>query len=303
MPKKKVICLKHRKNKDLKLFLGFSEVANYYTNLTHGLSEIDIEYTFLSWGQNIRNYDIDSKKTLEQSIIHFISKNISGNFFKQNMFRALFMFLRVFLLIKYIVRCNTFIFSYNASFLKGIDLPLLKFLGKRVIYIYHGSDSRPSYLSGNYVGYNLNTKIIKKINNDLFKRVRWREKYADEIVCLPASAQLFNRKLISFLWLGLPFRSFEHEHNFNLTGPLRIVHAPSAKKPKGTAIFRQIISSLQEEGYDIEYSELDGVDNSVVLEKLKNTDLLLDELYSDTRLAGLGVGLLLSSTFYCRRLS
>ena len=201
MPKKKVICLKHRKNKDLKLFLGFSEVANYYTNLTHGLSEIDIEYTFLSWGQNIRNYDIDSKKTLEQSIIHFISKNISGNFFKQNMFRALFMFLRVFLLIKYIVRCNTFIFSYNASFLKGIDLPLLKFLGKRVIYIYHGSDSRPSYLSGNYVGYNLNTKIIKKINNDLFKRVRWREKYADEIVCLPASAQLFNRKLISFLCL------------------------------------------------------------------------------------------------------
>ena len=58
----------------------------------------------------------------------------------------------------------------------------------------------PSYLIGNYVGYNLNTKIIKKINNDLFKRVRWREKYADEIVCLPASAQLFNRKLIILAW-------------------------------------------------------------------------------------------------------
>ena len=66
---------------------------------------------------------------------------------------------------------------------------------------------------------------------------------------------------------------------------IKILHAPSNLEAKGTLLIRKAINTLIDEGYDIKYTELTGVLNTEVLNKLRHVDLVIDELYSDTPMA------------------
>ena len=67
---------------------------------------------------------------------------------------------------------------------------------------------------------------------------------------------------------------------------IRILHAPSNQQAKGTATIRKIIKEIQDEGYEFEYVEVSGLPHSVVLEKMAMSDIVIDQLYSDTPMAG-----------------
>lgn len=275
-----------------KIFIGFSEVANYYTNLLKGFKKLGIEYEFFNYGENKRKYDCDISKSLIQegfnslSILQF--KYANNKFFK-NIFYFLHITLRIPLFLYSLSKYNIFIFNYNASFFGLYDLPILKFFNKKIIYIFHGSDSRPPYMSGNYIYENYSIEDVFQITKKLNKRNKKIEKYADYIICGAASSQFFNRELIHYLAIGAPI-DLSHIHNTGQknANTINIIHAPSGRKQKGSDYFAQIIKELIDEGYPIDYEELFNVPNRVVLEKLSASDFVLDELYSDTTLAGLG---------------
>jgi hypothetical protein len=69
---------------------------------------------------------------------------------------------------------------------------------------------------------------------------------------------------------------------------VRILHAPSNSLSKGTVRIEEMMEKLEKEGLPIEYIRLENVPNEKVIEELAKCDLVVDELYSDIPVGGLG---------------
>jgi hypothetical protein len=67
-----------------------------------------------------------------------------------------------------------------------------------------------------------------------------------------------------------------------------VLHAPSKPKVKGSAFISEMCSKYKEK-YNIVYLSITGMPNSQVLENIEKCDIVIDELYSDSPLGGLGV--------------
>lgn len=274
-----------------KIFLGFSEVANVYANLTKGFKKLKIDYTFITFGENIRKYDNQDKKSIFQILFITLShrQSLSQGFTKR-LYQALHILVRIPLFIKSIFAYDVFIFNYNSSFFGLYDLPILKFFNKKIIYCYFGSDGRAPYLSGNYILENYSLEQIYSISRNLYSKNQKIEKYANYILIDLNYTQFFSIKAIDFLHIGIPMDLSDiniENNNYKDKSSINIVHAPSTKKQKGSMYFSKIIKELQSEGFDINYIELSNVPNRVVLENLAVCDFVLDELYSDALMAGL----------------
>jgi len=269
-------------------FIGFSEVANYYTNLTQGFKDLNIEYYFFSYAKNIRNYKIEDSKFIDQKLLHLIVSLVNKNKFFKIFFFPLFFFYKIYLFIKYTIKCNTFIFSYNSSFLWLYDLPILKLFNKKIIYIYHGSDARPAYLSGKFISNGFSLDFIKETTLSIYKKNKIIEKYANYIIGYPAYCIFFSKKIVNYLWIGSPIdlSNYKKLKKKKIKSQnLRILHVSKEISEKN--IFKQIILELKKKGYKISFISLKNVTNKKVLSEIQKSDILLDELYSDTPMAGL----------------
>ncbi len=196
------------------------------------------------------------------------------------------------------MRCDVFIFLGSGSFFNFHELPLLKLLGKKILVIYLGSDARPPYFSGRYLDDLGNFKNAQSSffeSKKMLTKIIKIEKYADTTINHTATAQFFSKKFVRLNALGTPIDiqaisiiSSEKSKNRNKATnnqAIRILHAPSRPIAKGSIIFRTIVNELRAEGYSIEYIELSGVSNQIVLEELHECDFVLDELYSDVPMA------------------
>lgn len=67
---------------------------------------------------------------------------------------------------------------------------------------------------------------------------------------------------------------------------VRILHSPSHPEAKGTFKIREAIERLKLKGYPLEYVEIIGKLNIEVLNELVRCDFIVDQLYSDTPMAG-----------------
>ena len=56
-----------------------------------------------------------------------------------------------------------------------------------------------------------------------------------------------------------------------------IIHAPSDTRIKGTALIKEVMCSLGEQGYHFKFELLTGLKNAVVLEKLSNAAIVIDQ--------------------------
>jgi hypothetical protein len=187
-------------------------------------------------------------------------------------------------------RYDVFVFGFRNSFLVGYDLPLLKLMGKRVICVFHGSDSRPSYIDG-ALPEGLSGSELVRINRRRLRVLRRVERWADHVVCNPLSAQLHSRPVVVFQRLGVPISPSPAARDAaedGRDGGVRVMHAPSHLKGKGTALIREMVRDVRRSGRAVEYVELVGRPNAEVQEALRSADVVVDQLYSDTNLAGLG---------------
>ncbi|HSF55148.1 MAG TPA: hypothetical protein VLA71_15440 [Algoriphagus sp.] len=56
-----------------------------------------------------------------------------------------------------------------------------------------------------------------------------------------------------------------------------IIHAPSDTKIKGTALVKEVVASLKDQGYHFKFELLTGLKNAVVLEKLSHASIVIDQ--------------------------
>jgi hypothetical protein len=65
-----------------------------------------------------------------------------------------------------------------------------------------------------------------------------------------------------------------------------VLHSPSHPEAKGTPIIRAAVDELRREGVDLDYVELVNVTHDRVLDEIARSDFVVDQLYSDTPMAG-----------------
>ena len=268
-----------------KIFLGTTEISGILSNLQKGFIEQGFDVIYLT--KQKHKFLYSESNNLFQSIIHAITKLSSSINIK--IFRKILILIREMILLLalpyYIVVCDTFIFLAGESILyHNLDLPILKFLKKNIIFEFLGTDSRPSFVNGAFENYNINSLI--NVNFKIKKRISFIERYATNIICWPSTSMFFNKKLINGFYIGLPVKVEKNIKKNALKKEIKILHCPSRLKGKGTYEFRKIINNLRENGYVFEYKELINTPNKVVKDELKSATFVLDQLYADVPLAG-----------------
>jgi len=282
----------------IKIFIGPCEIAGYYKNLQKGFIQLGLNADYFTYFNSPFGYSNNIKLPFLLKIVHFFNnhKRTSGNIIIKILLTLpaeVFSFIWGFYAI---FKYDVFIFGFGVSLLRfNIDLYILKLLGKKVISnIAHGSEARPAYINGanqNKVTSklpNLN-KLLKliKTSKNLVSR---HEKLATFIIGAPFSTSHFSsQKFINSFMIGIPslecnFKNFESERIIKKS--IRILHSPSHSIAKGTPEIKNAILNLQKKGYLIEFVLIKDMPNKKVIEEIKKCDFVIDQIYSDTPLAG-----------------
>ncbi|MDR1920806.1 MAG: hypothetical protein LBS31_03575 [Candidatus Adiutrix sp.] len=283
-----------------RVFIGMEEIAGNASDLCRGFREIGYDCDFVSPFAHRFEYE----ETTDGPLIRFVKKahrNWSAAYAandqaRRRLWKGLTKTALGLLFSICLFKYDAFIFYFNRTFSKKWrDLPILKFFGKKIIFVYVGGDARPPYLNGARNPYLLEKDIqaLIKITAEQKAKLSWAEKYADYIVNWPPQAYFNERRFIHGALMGLPRRVSapggptgpEHCRPIRGVGT-KILHAPS-KAGKGTELIRALAARLKEKGRDLEYIEISGQPNEVVLKRLAECDFVIDQAYADTPLAGL----------------
>lgn len=285
----------------MKVCLGTTEVCGTLLKLKKGFDELGINnmvfnfslHPFEYGGINeYGNIKMDRYFRLEKEKLDAIKSN--------NKYRILYSKIKLTIerlrLFIYAMReCDAFFYIYGAGFFYGntilrlferIEFILLKMFNKKVVVEYNGSDSRPPYCDG---AFHQDITELYKETKEKSRRVRMVEKYALAIDN-PASSHFHDKAFVSVfsIWNPVDIVNIDNsklDKTFSdIKKHVKILHAPSDFEAKGTNYIREIIQQLSKM-YSIEYVELNGVRHEEVIKHLKEADLVVDQVYSDTPLA------------------
>jgi hypothetical protein len=231
----------------------------------------------------VRVWQSLGRQRAKTSRINFLSKFIFVLLHRAWSFFILFWALRNF---------DCFIFLYGSTLTNTrFELWLIRFLRRRIVFIYAGSDSRPPYMDGGYSPGGVDDVIPASMSicnavRATKRRVDLQQKYADYVVCSPASGQFLSRAYIDWFAMGIPKACQVSSPALRSDSPVvRILHAPSSPLVKGTSVILDALDRLRKRGYAFDLIQLQGKSNSEVIEALDECDFIVDQLYSDTPLA------------------
>lgn len=281
-----------------RIFIGLVEIAGYYHNLSEGLRALGQEVTFFTLSDHPFSYADSKGLWWLPHFIRFCYKRFKAK--KNILFRLFWAGLEYCALLLYFVwaaaKHDIFLFGFGTSFLPfQIDYLILRALRKKVVAnLAHGSETRPPY-----VGVDLQVvesspdsekKQILFLKNSVQSKanmVKRVEKFSDYLIGAPYSTSQFAaRPFINWFALGVPGQFEVKQNNHNNSGAVRILHSPSKPKAKGTARIRQAIDNIRAKGHPVEFVEIIGMAHSEVLRELSQCSFVIDQLYSDTPMAG-----------------
>jgi glycosyltransferase involved in cell wall biosynthesis len=272
-----------------RISIGPGDVAGYFSRLKTGFDALGVPCEHFAWGENKFSYDTGNY-FLKSAYYQACSIRKSRHMSIRLIGRLFNMGIKLACLIYAVIRFDVFIFTGSSTFLIFRELWLLKLLKKKIIVVYFGSDARPPIFSGRHLddlGNYVSSDGAKRETQSLRGNIQRVEKYSDFVINHTATAQMFSLPFIRWAAVGMPIPKLGNsiEISCKKTTAVRIVHAPSRPKAKGSDVFRRVINELRQEGYSIEFIELNGVSNATVLQELQKCDLVVDELYSDTPMA------------------
>jgi len=279
----------------MRYFLGIYDAAGYLYKIGKGLEANGNTVRYVNVANDRYKYSESKEYNFSRRLEEVATKYPSRSLIRL----ILYPFIaaaRLFILGNELFRSDVFVFSGIQSFFDFYDLPLLRLFRKKIIVIYIGSDARPTYLSGKHLD-DHNSGFIAKRSYLESKKIKSRiarvEMWSDYIVNHVGTAQFFVKKCVMFSYLGIPYDmallNQTKSNNHALTDKIRILHAPSRPKAKGSEVFKQIVSDLKMIDGEIDYIEITNKTNSEVIAELQKCDIVLDELYSDMPLATFGV--------------
>lgn len=184
-------------------------------------------------------------------------------------------------ILKLIAQHDLFVFIWAGASLRwGTEVPLLKKLGKRIVWIFCGSDVRhPMAYEQEFSSMVLSDDQFERVGKDPLDQwlqgVRLAERYSDLIISQPNQSGLAVRPYDHFF---LPLKLSQYKHQSPGREVPVVVHAPSVKSIKGTKYILQAIERLRAEGLRFEFQLLHGVSNQEVLSSLENADVVIEQV-------------------------
>ncbi|RME92684.1 MAG: hypothetical protein D6766_09610 [Verrucomicrobia bacterium] len=183
----------------------------------------------------------------------------------------------------------------------GAEYALARALGRRVVHVFVGTASRPRIMAGDArsilredgVDEGRLRRLIERTRRQR-RRVAAISRQAWLVVENPLCGHFHSRPFLNWFKLGLPLDVAALEAEPRITdrtpprqpGRVRVLHGPSRPAIKGTETIRAVVRRLEAEGLPIEYREVTGVPHGQMLHEIAECDLVIDQLWSDTPMAG-----------------
>lgn len=170
--------------------------------------------------------------------------------------------------------------------LQRFELAYVRKLGKAVFITYQGDDAR----QGDYSRANFQINIATQVDegyycaaSDAYKRRKIRA-LAD------ISSQIYavNPDLLHVLPKGARFTPYSHvfmdewlpSYTQTEDRPLRIVHAPSNRKVKGSDLILDALDRLRAQGFAFEVLLVESMSNAEARKVYESADILVDQLFA-----------------------
>lgn len=275
-----------------RVFIGLVEISGYYGRIVDALRAEGYSVSF--WERSVHVYQYDAPlPRIDYPYQSHLKSASTGRLNSKGSLRRRLFGLHFFLWT--VRRHDVFVFSCGSSFLKsGIDLHILKLLGKRIVaFVAHGSELRPAFMDGAHWSNALQLDDplghIRSVARKQRRLARRLERVADVVISHPLTSQYLTRRALcsSFIGQPLPVIARDKLPQRVTSEAVRIVHAPSDRRAKGSDVIAAVVSRLSDD-IDIVFTELSGVPNELVLKTLRQTDIIIDQMYTDTRLSGFG---------------
>lgn len=267
------------------ILVGLGETAGYCAQLVAGFHAIGLRAEHLNLAGDPLAYSAEPGGPAARLARRLAQRRRSGAA-PRVVWVGLHRLAMVWLLLAAIVRHDAFVLRAGDSFLGMRDLGILRRLGKRVVVVFFGSDSRPSYLNGAEMARGLSGTDAAAQTAAKRRLVERTERDASAVVCHVMSAQLHSRRSVAFLAIGIPREVPSRDPSRPNGGQVRVLHAPSRLQGKGTDAVREAVEAARREGIEIELEVLTGRPNHDVLAALRTCDFVIDQVYSDTPMGG-----------------
>ena len=277
------------------IFVGPQEIAGFLSRSVQALADE---------GTNViafkQTHTQQQPERIQHPKIHWLFPNTIEKISSAHSFiRPLCLFLlKGFVLVNTIAKADACLFiGGKGLFNFPIDYFILRLFGKRVVHMFVGTASRPRYLSA-YAKQVLDSDkdIAKRFTRKLIKRTRRQRarvniigKAANCVIENPLCGHFHTRPFVNYFQIGIPITIQVKGADWtprDEDSKVRILHCPSRPETKGTKRIKEILSAQVLERLNAELIVLTGVPHSRVLDEIEKCDFVVDQLYSDSPLAG-----------------
>lgn len=245
------------------LLIGTTEIAGIGATMNEAFRKAGINSTHLVFERHFFGYKVD--KFLDLSRVK--SKAARIFFLAANFINCL-------------ISYDSFVFLYGSSLLpRNIDLPVLKFFGKKIAVIFCGCDIRqrdislkndPELSPCRVCGKKCYLSPKKKI-------VSVFERYANVIFSHPEYSQLLTKKY-EYFFAPLDLREWRQVAPSDGAEALKVCHAPSDRVTKGTKYIIDVAQKLKREGFRFDFILLENMRHDEVKTNLEKCDIVIDQL-------------------------
>lgn len=270
------------------VFVGLKNIANNVINVSDSLSALYNSINVFSIRQiYYKEYTINDKINLTE---------VKENYFRYNPVQALsksFYFYSVplelpnlnsiLIFTNLLFKNQLYIYVWNNTFLPFyIDFWILKLLKKNIISMHCGDDVRYRRLQNHFEStnnsglhfptseFNLH-QFLELIDKLLFVKISSR---FTEVISTLDQATL---QEISYHQFVFPQPRILNSLNVIHNKIVNIIHAPSDRDIKGTQFVLDAIKILEKTNLSFEFELLENIPNHIVLEKLANADIVIDQ--------------------------
>lgn len=185
--------------------------------------------------------------------------------------------------LKGIVR---FVFAAYLRMLQRLEIAYVTALGKHIFFTFQGDDAR----QGDYSRAHFPISIAHQVDEDYYDEVSdaFKRRVIAKFARIANRIYAVNPDLLHVLPKDAVFVPYSHifidewlpAYTQAEPRPLRIVHAPSHRKVKGTDIIISALQKLRQQGFEFELLLVEGMSHAQARETYEKADVLIDQLFA-----------------------